>query len=540
MFSETAMFCHQKIDVGVYDPSDSFIFIVESEQIKEEIFQDPYIQKHSKVAVIRKIFESTDRFIGFTYNFFKPGEVITRFIWRKETPLTATEQIFTSMDDFHGFEFHVGVLPWSHHVLGDKVEAPEGTPATYENYWGYEIDLLKSISKKLNFKYKFSNPDDGKWGHIEADATWSGMVAQAAWGDVDFMICDMFLTFIRMQMIDGTIAFDKDYMVFVAPNPQQNPKYLALIQPLNPVVWLFIITSLAGGAVFFLLVAKAEEKIVNVPLKAWNSIYESMWYVYGTLIGESITRDANSVGANAIRCVICIWILYCFVIGSAYSGSLKAFLTTPGYSSPIDTLADVLGSGLPWGMVLYGEEEEEMMASSPLGSDVRTIWDDKNIKPYSPTVAEVDNVFAGESIFIDWKSGLEPAIYVKYSTPGGDPLVHLASNPVFMPNFPGWGFFKFNPWRGKFDRLIERHMEAGLIEEWKWRTWVRQKEEALARGDQIDYVEIPVIASLTLDDMQSAFWVVLLFTVLAFLTFGVEILTRIIYTPKLSKLLTNE
>ena len=29
--------------------------------------------------------------------------------------------------------------------------------------------------------------------------------------------------------------------------------------------------------------------------------------------------------------------------------------------------------------VLYGEEEEEMMASSPLGSDVRTIWDDKNV-----------------------------------------------------------------------------------------------------------------------------------------------------------------
>jgi hypothetical protein len=90
---------------------------------------------------------------------------------------------------------------------------------------------------------------------------------------------------------------------------------------------------------------------VYVPLKAWASIYESIWYVYGTLIGESITRDANTVGANATRCVVGIWILYCFVIGSAYSGSLKAFLTTPGYSSPIESLGDVLDSGLPWGMV---------------------------------------------------------------------------------------------------------------------------------------------------------------------------------------------
>ena len=37
----------------------------------------------------------------------------------------------------------------------------------------------------------------------------------------------------------------------------------------------------------------------------------------------------------------------------------------------------------------------------------------------------------------------------RYSTPAGDPLVHLAQRPVFMPNYPGWGFFKFNPWRAK-------------------------------------------------------------------------------------------
>ena len=82
--------------------------------------------------------------------------------------------------------------------------------------------------------------------------------------------------------------------------------------------------------------------------------------------------------------------------------------------------------------------------------------------------------------------------------------------------------------------------QAGFIDEWKWRTWVRQKEEALARGDQIDFKEIPVIAPLTLDDMQSAFWLEALFSVLAILTFGVEMCTRVVYTPRLSKLLTNE
>merc|ERR1719394_1603902 len=101
-----------------------------------------------------------------------------------------------------------------------------------------------------------------------------------------------------------------------------------------------------------------------------------------------------------------------------------------------------------------------MMASSE-DAVIRRIWDEKNIKPYSPTVAEVDSVLDGKSIFIDWKSGLEPAIFVKYSTPSGKPLVHLAPRPVFMPNYAGWGFFKFNPWRAKFDEQIRKHIEIG-------------------------------------------------------------------------------
>ena len=92
-------------------------------------------------------------------------------------------------------------------------------------------------------------------------------------------------------------------------------------------------------------------QIVSVPLVAWTSIYAALWYVYGTLIGESVTRDSNTVGAKAIKVVIGIWILYCFIIGASYSGNLKAFLTNPGYSAPIDSLRNVLDSGLPWGMV---------------------------------------------------------------------------------------------------------------------------------------------------------------------------------------------
>ena len=50
-------------------------------------------------------------------------------------------------------------------------------------------------------------------------------------------------------------------MVFVAPNPQPNPKYLAIIRPLTPLVWLTIGCSLVVAAVVFVAVSKVEEKV---------------------------------------------------------------------------------------------------------------------------------------------------------------------------------------------------------------------------------------------------------------------------------------
>ena len=48
----------------------------------------------------------------------------------------------------------------------------------------------------------------------------------------------------------------------------------------------------------------------------------------------------------------------------------------------MDKRLQVIESNLPWGMVLYGEEEEEMMANSedPI---IQTIWNEKIVAPYN-------------------------------------------------------------------------------------------------------------------------------------------------------------
>ena len=82
--------------------------------------------------------------------------------------------------------------------------------------------------------------------------------------------------------------------------------------------------------------------------------------------------------------MIAAWIAFCVIIAASYAGDLVSFLTTPTYSASINSLKKVLESGLPWEMVLYGEEEEAMMARST-DPVIKKIWQDKDVVEFSPT-----------------------------------------------------------------------------------------------------------------------------------------------------------
>ena len=71
-------------------------------------------------------------------------------------------------------------------------------------------------------------------------------------------------------------------------------------------------------------------------------------------------------------------------------GNLRAFLITPSFTEPINSLAEVIDSGLEWGLVLYGEEEEIQMAQST-DPVISKIWNDKTVVPLEGHATAVSN-----------------------------------------------------------------------------------------------------------------------------------------------------
>ncbi len=69
-------------------------------------------------------------------------------------------------------------------------------------------------------------------------------------------------------------------------------------------------------------------------------------------------------------------------------------------------------------------------------------------------------------------------------------------------------------------------LEAGLIDVWKHRTWVRMKIEASKLHEPIEIVEKAAIEPLTADHLQGPFYLGMLMLAMGLVFFVLEMVTR--------------
>jgi len=74
-----------------------------------------------------------------------------------------------------------------------------------------------------------------------------------------------------------------------------------LLEVFDYKIWIGILISLFTLSLVMLRVSQEEEKLLNARLRHWSNYANSLWYVFSTLIGESITRDTKSSGAWSLR-----------------------------------------------------------------------------------------------------------------------------------------------------------------------------------------------------------------------------------------------
>ncbi len=107
-----------------------------------------------------------------------------------------------------------GVLSWTlDHLMfeglnGEVIEGcgecstGTGKILGYEGIFG---EGMWRLAKKLNYTLTFNPPADNKWGNLEPDGTWNGLVRQLIDGEVDIVTCGLTITKERDEVVDYTV-----------------------------------------------------------------------------------------------------------------------------------------------------------------------------------------------------------------------------------------------------------------------------------------------------------------------------------------------
>ena len=108
-------------------------------------------------------------------------------------------------------------------MIDEKADARPCLPVCQLNFaslllWnkGQNI-VLRMLEKHCNFTSTIQYTIDGKFGGLNKDGTWNGMVGMVVRDEADVVMTTLTLTNIRKTVIDYTIPLFWEYMTLIAP-----------------------------------------------------------------------------------------------------------------------------------------------------------------------------------------------------------------------------------------------------------------------------------------------------------------------------------
>ncbi|XP_047499547.1 ionotropic receptor 21a-like [Penaeus chinensis] len=422
---------------------------------------------------------------------------------------TSREDVFVDrFESFRGYEFQLGTWLDDYPYLYQSKTKPEG----YGD--GVEVEMLDALSGVLDFKYNLTTaPPDLKWGAFE-NGSWTGMLGMVHRKEKNFTVNYFGITGERVDAFDATVSYWMEGFGMSMLSPPPLPKWRGAYYPFTPSVWL----SLAVTFVLVLMVMSVQDSMQPEPFLGGVG---SAWpYLLRAMFNNSIPRLPK---AQWQRLFVGSWWLYCFIVTTAYTANLVAFLTIPVFPARIQTVKQLAESSYRVSMYDYGEFVPGALRSS----------EDTHYKALGEKLDLFVNY--GDSVrvmkerthaYIESYSYNRILVFVDYEVWGNGYSSLEVKNSYMLREqlYPGhlcWYFQKNTAWKYKFDHGIRRLVESGLIA-----YWIKLKtEDFLGRdfekGQQLQDEERRNQA-LGLEHLQGVFFVLAMSWAAGVLVFAAE------------------
>uniref|UniRef100_A0A674PH72 Glutamate receptor n=1 Tax=Takifugu rubripes TaxID=31033 RepID=A0A674PH72_TAKRU len=219
-----------------------------------------------------------------------------------------------------------------------------------KKYQGYSIDVLDALSNYLGFKYEIYVTSDHKYGSLQPDGQWNGLIGELVSKRADVGLSALTITPERESVVDFTTRY-MDYSVGVLlRKAERTVDMFACLAPFDLSLWACIAgTVLLIGILVYLLNWLNPPRL---PMGSMSSttLYNSMWFVYGSFVQQGGEVPYTTL---ATRMMMGVWWMFALIVISSYTANLAAFLTITRIENSIQSLQDLSKqTELPYGTVL--------------------------------------------------------------------------------------------------------------------------------------------------------------------------------------------
>ncbi|XP_015916344.1 glutamate receptor 3 [Parasteatoda tepidariorum] len=249
------------------------------------------------------------------------------------------------------------------------------------NLQGFIIDFLEELKTVLRISYTLNLVKDGKYGMVNPDGTWNGMIGELLRGEADMIVSDLTKTKFREAVVD----YSKPFMTFGLNILMKKPDNIqherssfspfSFLKVWSAETWTVVILSLlvlSGTCYLISRYVAPPDRVRALESKGTDNLSPcgSLWFTCSSLL----LRDTGIYPRTfSHRVWACLWWMMCFFLAIAYVSHLSASLlqtrrsitTTHSIKKSQEVIQDALEKGKPdLGTLIAGSTNQFFMNSS--------------------------------------------------------------------------------------------------------------------------------------------------------------------------------
>ncbi|XP_015174946.1 PREDICTED: uncharacterized protein LOC107065607 [Polistes dominula] len=429
--------------------------------------------------------------------------VITKYLdtWYHGKFRYGKDHFVQRISDLKGKTLRVSVFEHIPAVTKESQNFYRGGPSYSTKGLGIEFELIRVIAQFMNFKAQYYMPYNiavERWGTLEKNGTYTGLIGEAIARKATFYIGDLHYTSYLLKFFELSIPYNTECLTFLTPESLTDNSWKLLILPFKLYTWIAVLFTLllAGGIIHLFSLSYQKHIIICKDAKGqlvktnelneiensrikrmtkdiylFTEAQNSMLYTYSMLLLVSLPRLPNPW---ALRVLIGWWWIYSILVVVVYRASMTATLANPVAKITIDTLDQLARSSISIGG--WSEESKEFflqssdLDSQKIGNKFQLIKDEKESieKVANGSFGYYENEFLLRSIHTEkYTLGKKQEENNTSDNRTSDMKhnLHIMKNCII--NMPvSLGMDKNSPLKPYVDLWVRRMVEVGLVNKW--------------------------------------------------------------------------